>query len=249
MPAEFTQWKAARLAALQAEDGWLNLIARVPVLPGPYRLGAGQGCDIVLPHGPTVLGDLSVTETGAALHLPDGSVLPFQPTAGFPQLRTPPYLLELHRADDTALRVRDLTLPRHANLTYFPHDPALILRATWTRLPVATTQIIGQKGGQDTSVALTHQASAVWGDHAFTLAATHWKDGLPMFVIRDATSGHQTYGAARFLIGQPVGLDQITLDFNRAHTPPCGFTDHAICPLPPRQNILGFAINAGEFYP
>ena len=78
-----------------------------------------------------------------------------------------------------------------------------------------------------------------------TLLATHWKAGKPMFVIRDATAGSETYAASRFLIGDPAG-DTITLDFNRAHNPPCAFTDFAICPLPPRENRLSFPIRAGE---
>ena len=70
-----------------------------------------------------------------------------------------------------------------------------------------------------------------------------------MFVIRDATSGRQTYAASRFLIGDDVADGQITLDFNRAFSPPCAFSDFAICPLPPRSNILPFAVMAGEMWP
>jgi uncharacterized protein (DUF1684 family) len=69
-----------------------------------------------------------------------------------------------------------------------------------------------------------------------------------MFVFRDATAG-ETYPACRFLIGEDVRDGEITLDFNRAFTPPCGFTDHAICPLPPPGNILPFRIEAGELAP
>ncbi|MFM7656159.1 MAG: DUF1684 domain-containing protein [Paracoccaceae bacterium] len=62
----------------------------------------------------------------------------------------------------------------------------------------------------------------------------------------DATSGRETYGAARFLMGEDMHDGGITLDFNRAFTPPCAFTPFAICPLPPRQNVLPFAVTAGE---
>ena len=67
-----------------------------------------------------------------------------------------------------------------------------------------------------------------------------------MFVIRDQTSGTETYAASRFLIGEEITQGAITLDFNRAFHPPCSFTDFAICPLPPRENILPFRIEAGE---
>ena len=69
-----------------------------------------------------------------------------------------------------------------------------------------------------------------------------------MFVIRDRTSGPETYGAARFLIGDVRG-DRVVLDFNKAFNPPCAFTDFAVCPLPSAQNVLPFPIRAGEKKP
>jgi uncharacterized protein (DUF1684 family) len=38
----------------------------------------------------------------------------------------------------------------------------------------------------------------------------------------------------------------VELDFNKATNPPCAFTAFATCPLPPKQNILPVAIEAGE---
>ena len=38
----------------------------------------------------------------------------------------------------------------------------------------------------------------------------------------------------------------ITIDFNRAIVPPCGFSNQMNCPLPPAQNRLPFALRAGE---
>ena len=43
--------------------------------------------------------------------------------------------------------------------------------------------------------------------------------------------------------------DTVVVDFNRAFSPPCAFTDFAVCPLPVRQNIMPFAIRAGEKKP
>jgi uncharacterized protein (DUF1684 family) len=68
-----------------------------------------------------------------------------------------------------------------------------------------------------------------------------------LFVMfSDATSGKQTYGAGRFLyVGLPEG-GRIEVDFNKAFNPPCAFTDFATCPLPPQQNRIALAIDAGE---
>ena len=39
---------------------------------------------------------------------------------------------------------------------------------------------------------------------------------------------------------------RVTLDFNQSYNPPCAFTSFASCPLPPAQNRLDLAIDAGE---
>jgi uncharacterized protein len=242
-PAELTAWKADRLAALTAPDGWLNLTDRIEIPPGPQRVGSAPDNDLVLSGGPAHLGTLL---PGFAFQT-DGTPIPFKTQGGNPQVHVPPFLLEIHTVEgQPALRVRDLTLPSHADLRYFPHDPTWVIRARWEALTTPQSQTIDQKGAGSTEVTLTHRAHFTRDGHDVTLLATHWKSGLPMFVIRDKTSGRETYPASRFLIGQDVTAAEITLDFNKAHNPPCAFTDFAICPLPPRENILPFAIQAGE---
>ena len=48
-------WRARRLAALTAEDGWLNLVGLWWMEDGPVTVGAAPGCDAVLPRGPALL--------------------------------------------------------------------------------------------------------------------------------------------------------------------------------------------------
>jgi uncharacterized protein len=240
------RWKADRLAALTAEDGWLNLTDRIDIAPGPQTVGTALENTMILSRGPAYLGTLL---PGFSFQI-SGPPQAFHVTTGNPHLRVPPFLLEIHTVEDQpALRVRDLTLPRHAKLHYFPQDPAWVIRARWEALSAPLSQSIDQNGAGPTQVTLTHRAHFRHQDHDVTLLATHWKGGAPMFVIRDATSGQETYAASRFLIGEDMTDTTITLDFNKAHNPPCAFTNFAICPLPPRQNILAFAIPAGERTP
>jgi hypothetical protein len=75
--------------------------------------------------------------------------------------------------------------------------------------------------------------------------------GVLFFILRDETSKTTTYQAARFLHTPlpPAGLDKsgpLILDFNRLENPPCAYTPYATCPLPPEQNRLPVAIEAGE---
>ena len=243
------EWKAARLAALVAEDGWLNLTDRVEIGAGPQRVGRADDNDLVLSVGPEHLGVLTLGDSGAMFQEPGKERQAFQPApGGFPQLRVPPLLLELHTVDGVpALRVRDLTLKPQVQLRAFPDNPDWVIRAHWESFAPQTTEV-AMKGGTVASVTVTNRASFQHQGATVSLTATHWKSGKPMFVFRDATAG-ETYPACRFLYGEDPSDTEITLDFNRAISPPCAFTDFAICPLPPPGNILPFRIEAGELAP
>jgi uncharacterized protein len=72
----------------------------------------------------------------------------------------------------------------------------------------------------------------------------------PVVLFTDATSGVTTYAASRVLKLPPPGpAGRIVLDFNRATNLPCAYTDLATCPLPPPENRLPVAIEAGENIP
>ena len=74
--------------------------------------------------------------------------------------------------------------------------------------------------------------------------------GTLSVLFTDATSGKTTYAANRSLSVAAPGPDgTVTLDFNRAVNLPCAYTDLATCPLPPSQNRLPVAVEAGEQIP
>lgn len=75
-------------------------------------------------------------------------------------------------------------------------------------------------------------------------------DGRLWILFRDATSGVTTYAAMRQLLTEPPAADGcVEIDLNRAHNMPCAYTDFATCPVPPAQNTLPFAVEAGEQTP
>ncbi len=66
-------------------------------------------------------------------------------------------------------------------------------------------------------------------------------------IFSDETSGRSTYGAGRFLSVEKPDEDGFTfIDFNKAFSPPCAFSEFATCPFPPKQNHLSIDITAGE---
>lgn len=74
-----------------------------------------------------------------------------------------------------------------------------------------------------------------------------------LVLFTDRTSGVTTYAANRtVLVTAPDADDRenrVVLDFNRAVNLPCAYTDFATCPLPPADNRLPFAVEAGERTP
>jgi len=66
------------------------------------------------------------------------------------------------------------------------------------------------------------------------------------FIFRDASSGHETYAAARFLYSDLRDDGTTVLDFNEAYNPPCAFNPYTTCPIPPKENRLKVRVLAGE---
>jgi uncharacterized protein len=84
---------------------------------------------------------------------------------------------------------------------------------------------------------------------SLTVFPGHAPDTL-LALFTDATSGVSTYAANRSLqIGPPAPDGTVSLDFNRATNLPCAYTDLATCPLPPAENRLPVAVEAGEKIP
>ena len=67
--------------------------------------------------------------------------------------------------------------------------------------------------------------------------------------FRDETSGDETYGAGRYLDLEPddrTAGGNWVLDFNRAYSPFCAYSEAYECPLVPMENWLDVPVEAGE---
>jgi uncharacterized protein len=89
--------------------------------------------------------------------------------------------------------------------------------------------------------------------HGVPLALTVFNGRTPgsfFALFTDETSGVTTYAANRSLAVDPPAADgTVVLDFTRATNLPCAYTDFATCPLPPAENRLPVAVEAGEQIP
>jgi uncharacterized protein (DUF1684 family) len=65
-------------------------------------------------------------------------------------------------------------------------------------------------------------------------------------VFNDASSGSETYEAARFLYADLRPDGTTIVDFNEAYNPPCAFNPFTTCPIPLPENRLPIKVLAGE---
>jgi uncharacterized protein (DUF1684 family) len=70
--------------------------------------------------------------------------------------------------------------------------------------------------------------------------------GRFFLVFNDASSGEETYAAARFLYADLRQDGTTILDFNEAYNPPCSFNPFTTCPIPLPENRLPIKVLAGE---
>jgi uncharacterized protein (DUF1684 family) len=158
----------------------------------------------------------------------------------------------IHRGDDVAVRTYDpkaTAVQRFAGIDAFSPDPAWVVTAEFRPAESDHTLRIAHSHSErlaDYPVVGTFSFT-VDGRHADLLALYTGHEGEAHITFRDATSGRESYGAARFLfLPLPTAAGPVTIDFNRTTLPPCAFSDAFICPLPPPGNVLPFAVDAGE---
>lgn len=66
--------------------------------------------------------------------------------------------------------------------------------------------------------------------------------------FNDQTNGNETYGGGRYLDlkASDIKDGKVVLDFNKVYNPYCAYSGGYSCPIPPQENKLDFAIEAGE---
>lgn len=136
-------------------------------------------------------------------------------------------------------------------LAYFEPDPKWLVHAKLERFNDPTTIHLATSRGLKKAYIRYGRLKFDVGGTPYTLTAFRpaSSQGKELFVpFRDATSGKESYGAARFLdLEEPADPAAfVPVDFNEAYNPLCAYSDAYNCPMPPAENTLTIAINAGE---
>jgi len=257
-------WKKTRTEGLKREDGWLTLVGLYWLKPGENRFGSDPGNPVILPKGksPAVAGTLVREGEAVTLKAQPGVAMTAdgKPVTGSVALTSDakgkPTVVGLgslsfyaiQRGDRIGVRIKDKESPERAafkGVDTFTPDPKWRVVARFEPYKdkkIAITNVLGQVAPEDSPGAVVFD----WQGKTYRLDALgDPKDGLEL-IFGDATNGKLTYGAGRFLDTEAVKDGTVVVDFNTAYNPPCAFTAFATCPLPPAQNKLTLAVEAGE---
>jgi len=269
---ELDAWRTQREHELSAPDGWLTLVGLEWLKPGVNSFGTAADCAIrIRAQAPEHFGLLTVSGSTVQLLAPAGGFPADFQIDGKPAREgalsaddAKPSTLGWHgltmvvlpRGGRYALRIKDSDSPTRTQfqgLHWYAPDPRFRVTAKW--LPYTTPHVEKIPTIINTTLDMPTPGVAEFTLNGQTLRLEPVFEGGErdklFFILRDSTSRTTTYEAARFLhTGLPSnGVEQpgtLTLDFNELYNPPCAYTPYATCPLPPEQNRLTVAIEAGE---
>jgi uncharacterized protein (DUF1684 family) len=269
---ELTQFRARRVASLTKEDGWLSLVGLAWLKPGENAFGSDPAGAVVLtaPGLPARAGIFVLGADGTVALKPEpGAVVAVNgaPATGAPlaadrtgkpdlvtvgRLR----LTLIQRADQLGIRVRDPESPARTGfkgIDGFSIDPRLKVKGTFEPFASLREVEVPSAHGPAQKMFAAGVVKFRIGDRDLSLEpfVDGPDDDTFFFVFRDRTAGTETYGGGRFLnaAAPKPPSREVTLDFNRATSPPCAFSPFATCPLPLPQNDLAVRIEAGEKAP
>ncbi|MER7536736.1 DUF1684 domain-containing protein [Streptomyces sp. NPDC097704] len=253
---EWEAWHRDKDARLASEHGFLSITGlhwlsadpqTFPGVPGAWSTGP-DGVVVELDEGEELVVD-GVTVRGRHLF----GVIPER--GGVDAVRGDTVIEVAKRGGHDIVRPRH---PGHPLRTAFAGTPAYAPDPRWVVTgryeafaePRPTTVGASVEGLKHVYDAPGRVVFALDGQELSLTAFNGHTPGSLTVLFTDATSGVTTYAANRNLgVAAPGPDGTVVLDFNRATNLPCAYTDFATCPLPPAENRLPVAVEAGERIP
>ena len=250
---EILQWRAGRLARLTSETGWLSLVGLQWLSEGENKIeNPPNGGVVVLKNGAVTLQpNHALSIDGKPVTAPTpllDDTAPNGPTV----VSSGTVRFNVHTAAGRyGLRVKDSqaeTRTHFKGLDSFPISDKWRVEARFEPFHpprhIAMPNVMGVTTDEVAPGLLTFTVDG----KEYTIEPIYEEGTKDFFIVfKDATSGKETYPAARFVYAPPPDASGRTvIDFNKAYNPPCAFTTFATCPLPPPQNRLPIRVEAGE---
>jgi uncharacterized protein len=256
------EWDYDRLQSLKSPDGWVNLAGLFWLSEGENSVGSAGRNDIVFPAGPGTIGVLTLSGDEVSFRPSPGpdiyadgtplsgsiSIFGENPHAELITVDSIGFFI-IKRGDRTAVRLRNYNHPRLKSIQFidrYPPDQQWIMESRFIESEQGLTMMVTDVLGETVQEVVPGIIEFEYQGKTRRLYPTGSIDRL-FIVFADDTNGTETYGGGRFLLaGSPDEKGMLNIDFNKAYNPPCAFSPHTTCPLPPRENSLPFRVEAGE---
>ena len=261
-----TAWRQEVDRNLRRENGWLALAGLFWLRKGTNLIGSSPESDILLPaQAPVRLGtfefdgnnvmlnveaDLPVevnggTTTSALLDADQEDVPSF---ITFADMR----MVVVRRSKGVGIRLWDNTREARRlfpSRQWYPVKEAYRVPATYTRYETPRIVKMPDILGAILDEPMQGFVSFELHGKRYKLEAEELSDRRLFIQFMDLTNGNPTYPSGRYHYTDAHENGKLFIDFNKAYSPPCAFTEYATCTFPPQENHLQVAIEAGEIYP
>ncbi|MCJ7554314.1 MAG: DUF1684 domain-containing protein, partial [Ignavibacteriaceae bacterium] len=141
---------------------------------------------------------------------------------------------------------------KYDKLKYFDPDTNYIFKSIlYSYEKQDTITIMGTKGEQRKAikegyVVLNFESE----EHKLNVYKSFSQQSQPYYSIwfTDLTTGKETYKVGRYLDFEFLPNEDFvyTIDFNKAYSPYCAYSDLFTCPIPTEEDYLNFEVKAGE---
>jgi len=237
--ASIEEWRKTREQNLKSDTGWLTVAGLAWLKPGRNVIELPQGATVKALEVQLRDGRVTIDADGKKQEPKlEKDVLQFGPVS----------VLVIERAGRYAIRMRDLNSEYRRTFTGLKWYPVKLEWRIEARFvpydPPRRMKVPNIIGSEFEEPNPGYVEFSVKGKK---LRLDPVLEGDRLFLIfKDETAAKTTYPPGRFLYADMPKDGKVILDFNKAYSPPCAFTPYATCPLPPKQNRLPIAIEAGE---
>lgn len=260
------KWREEVDTNLRRENGWLALAGLFWLRKGTNLIGSDPESDILLPkRAPARLGTFEFDGNNVTLNVKANlpvevnGVVTRSALLDADQEDVPSFItfenmrmVVLRRSKGVGIRLWDNTREERRlfpSRQWYPVKKEFRVPATYTRYEtprvVKMPDILGAILDEPMQGFVTFDLDG----QTHELIVEELPDHRLFIQFMDLTNGNPTYPSGRYHYTDAHENGQAFVDFNKAYSPPCAFTEYATCTFPPQENRLHVAIEAGEIFP
>ena len=261
------KWRQEVDNNLRRENGWLALAGLFWLRRGTNLIGSDPDSDILLPkRAPARLGTFEFDGNNVTLNVESDLPVEVNGVAAksalldadqedvpsFISFNEDMRMVVVRRSKGVGIRLWDNTREQRR---LFPRRQWYPVKKEW-RVPATFTRYVTPKIvkmpdilGAILDEPMQGYVSFELGGKKYELIVTEEPDRRLFIQFMDLTNSNPTYPSGRYHYTDPQESGKVFIDFNKAYSPPCAFTEYATCTFPPQENHLNIPIEAGEIYP